>query len=62
MKEFLWLFPILAAIALVLGATRGETIGRIAKEAGRSFGKLTVGILVLAVALEIVLYAIPRVF
>ena len=62
MKDFLWIFPILASIAIVLGGTRAETLGPIVKEAGRSFVKLSLGILVLCVALEAVLFAVPRIF
>ena len=62
MKEFLWLFPILASIAVVLGGTRAESPAGILMEAGRSFVKLSLGILVLCVALEAVLFAVPRIF
>lgn len=60
MSTFLWLLPILASIALVLGACRGETLGRIAKESGRSFAKLVGGMILLGVALEVILLIVPR--
>jgi hypothetical protein len=58
-KELLFILPILAAIAVVLGATRGEAIGKIFGEAGKSFGRLVLGIAILCVVLQGVFYVVP---
>ena len=59
MKELLFLFPILLAIALVLGGTRGETLAAIFGESGKSFARLVLGIAALCVAVQIVLFVVP---
>ena len=62
MNDLLWAFPILAAIALVLGACRGREIGRILGEAGKSFVKMVIGIAALCAILQLILFVVPRVF
>jgi hypothetical protein len=59
MIEVLWILPALALIALVLGSCRGETVGRILRESARSFVKLVVGMVLLAVAVQLVLRVVP---
>jgi hypothetical protein len=59
MIDLLFLLPILASIALVLGATRSETIGRILAESTRSFLKMLGAIVLLCIALQAVLYVVP---
>ncbi|MCU0728065.1 MAG: hypothetical protein MUE73_20135 [Planctomycetes bacterium] len=61
MKEMLFILPILATIALVLGATRGEVLGKILREAGRSFAKLVVGIAILCVVLQGILLLVAAI-
>jgi hypothetical protein len=60
MSALIWIFPILLAIAVVLGGTRAETLDRISVEAGKSFLRLTVGMTLLAVVLQVLLYAVTR--
>ena len=59
MTELLWIFPILASIALILGGCRGETMDRILSESGKSFLRLVVGIFLLCVLLQAVLWVVP---
>ncbi len=61
MKEFIWLLPILVPIALVLGACRAERMREILGGSARSFGKLVFGMVVLAIALEAVLFAVEQI-
>ena len=60
MSALIWMLPILLAIAVVLGGTRAETLDRISVEAGKSFLRLTVGMALLAVVLQVLLYAVTR--
>jgi len=62
MKELLFLLPILAPIALVLGATRADSYGRIFAEGTRSFLKMLGAIILLCIALQAVLYIVPLLF
>lgn len=62
MIELLFLLPILAPIALVLGATRADTYGRIFAEGTRSFLKMIGAIVLLCIALQAVLYVVPLLF
>jgi len=59
MIELLWILPILLAIALVLGGTRGDTLKRMFCESGKSFAKLVAGIFLLCVAVQVVLHVVP---
>ena len=62
MKDLLWLFPILAAIAVVLGACRGRQLPEIFTEASKSFVKMVLGIAALCVVLQLILFVVPMVF
>ena len=62
MSELAFLLPILAPIALVLGATRSESLGDILRGASRSFVKMVGAIVVLCIALQAVLYVVPMLF
>ena len=55
MSELLWIFPILASIALVLGGCRGVTMARMLKESGLSFARLVVGVTVLCIGVQVLL-------
>ena len=59
MIELLFLLPILASIALVLGTTRSESLRRILTESSRSFLKMLGAIILLCIALQAVLYVVP---
>ena len=59
MKELFWLLPISLAIALVLGGCRGETIPAILREGTKSFVKIVVGIALICLALQVLLWLIP---
>ena len=59
MKEIIWLLPILAVIAVVLGGCRGETANRILRESTRSFVKLVVGMILLGVGIQLLLMLVP---
>jgi hypothetical protein len=59
MKEFIFLAPILVTIALVLGGSRAEKLGGILNEARKSFVRLVVGIFLLCVVLQGILYVVP---
>ncbi|MEN8149053.1 MAG: hypothetical protein ABFS86_04475 [Planctomycetota bacterium] len=59
MIELLWLLPICFTVAVVLGACRGSSYGKILLEALKSFGKIVVGIFVICVVLQLVLLLIP---
>jgi hypothetical protein len=60
--ELLWIFPILLAIALVLGASRGERIGKILRESSLSFVRLTLGTALVCAVLQVLLLLVFRVF
>jgi hypothetical protein len=62
MSELAFLLPILAPIALVLGATRAESLGDILRGATRSFAKMVGAIVLLCIGLQAVLYVIPLLF
>jgi hypothetical protein len=62
MTELIFLLPILAPIALILGATRATELGPILKESSRSFVKMVGAIVLLCVGLQVVLYLVPLVF
>ena len=62
MIGFVWILPILTMIAVVLGTCRAETFPLILRESGLSFMRLTVGIAIVCVALEGLLFVIPRIF
>ncbi len=62
MIGFLWILPILTVIAIVLGTCRAECLPRILRESGLSFMRLTVGITIVCVALQALLFVIPRIF
>ena len=62
MMELIFLLPILAPIALVLGATRADSLGRIFAEGTRSFLKMLGAIVLLCAALQGILYVVPLLF
>jgi hypothetical protein len=61
MSELLWLIPISVSISLVLGGCRSETFQGIAIESGKTFLRITIGIALVCLALQIVLWTIPAV-
>jgi hypothetical protein len=61
-KELFWIFPLAVAISFVLGGCRAETGRRILSESARTFGRIVVAMVVIALVLQVVLWAIPRTF
>lgn len=62
MNELLWILPVLAAVALILGTCRGESLGKIMRESSLSLVRLTVGIVIVCVVLQVMLLGVLRVF
>jgi hypothetical protein len=60
-KELVWIFPIIAAISLVLGTCRARNLRPILKESGLSFGRILGAIVLIVIVLQVVLWFIPRV-
>lgn len=58
MTELVWIFPIVVSISFVLGGCRGVEIGEIARESGKSFLRIVIGIVALCVVLQLVLWLI----
>jgi len=57
-KELVWILPIVVSISFVLGGCRGVALGEIARESLKSFLRIVIGIFVLCVALQVVLWLI----
>lgn len=61
MSELIWIVPILVSVALVLGACRGRNMRKILREASFSFVRLTLGIALVCVILQLFLLLVVRV-
>ena len=59
MKELVWLVPISLSIAFVLGGCRSETYKGIAREAGKSFLRIILGIALVCLVLQAILWIVP---
>jgi len=62
MIEILWILPILASIALVLGSCRAADYRKIFRRATRSFLKMVVGLVALAVSIQLILFLVPLLY